>query len=58
MYRRFSSILLLTVLLLITAAPAFAAERAPINPPGWVGGLIVLLAISLAVATGLWVRSK
>ena len=58
MSRRLSATMLFLALLVVTTAPAFASERAPVNPPGWVGGLILLLAVLLAVATGIWARSR
>ncbi len=56
-------ILSMTLLFLLTAlwlfpGTVFAAESESINPPGWVGGLLALLALVLAVGTGIWIRNK
>ncbi|MCB8967983.1 MAG: hypothetical protein R3E31_27885 [Chloroflexota bacterium] len=51
----------LFVLLIVFAIPqlVFAAEETVgVNPPGWLGGLLALLALALAVGLSAWVRNK
>ena len=49
--------LLLTLLALFPEV-AFAAESKSINPPGWLGGTLALLALALVIGVGIWVRNK
>lgn len=57
MSRRSTTILSLFALLVLTTIPAMAAgEAEAVNPPGWVGALILILAIVLALLGLVWAR--
>lgn len=43
---------------LAQTAVSFAEGAQGFNPPGWVGGLLAVLAIALPIAFRFWVRQK
>ncbi len=50
--------MLLLAALWIFPEPAFAAESNAVNPPGWLGGFLAILALALAIGAGIWLRNK
>ena len=57
MSRRLLSPIFLVLLLVWTTPAALAAEESTaVNPPGWVGGLVLILAIGLALGAWFLIR--
>lgn len=63
MKQRLGVIGVVVVLSLLMVLPAgasglLAEEAAGVNLPGWVGGMLALLALALPLATSFWLRNK
>ena len=58
MKKRMVTALWFVMLLALWTAPVYAAEAAGVNPPGWLGGALALLALVLPLAVSVILRRK
>lgn len=59
MSKKGTALLSVVVLLAVTVLPALAQiSEESVNLPGWVGGLLALLAVVLMVGTSMYIRNR